>query len=372
LIIKTNNHIIVNATALGSSGGLTILEQFLDAIPSDSYEYVVFVKINIIGNKFSKNNVRIVTKCLGNLGKRLFWDIFGIQMWLRQNKINPLATLSLQNTNFRTGNNIPNFIYYQNAIPFSDNKWNPFRKDERGLWFYKNIYPCFVRLFNNKKTEIFVQSNIIKESFSEFFGFPGEKIHIIRPKTKLPVLTKNLDYIIDRNQLNLFYPATTFIYKNHLTVLNALSMLDIEVQQKITLHLTCDKYDLQGRINFSNLSYKINFMGTIDFKQVHQMYSECDSLLFPSYIETLGLPIIEAAACGMHIIVSDLPYSRDLLDDYSGAVFVPYNNTTSWGNEIIRLFNMKGKRYMPKSFNLSDSWEKMFQIVHDRIDSDSN
>jgi len=301
--------------------------------------------------------------------ERFLWDTFGIKSWLKENKVNPMATISLQNTNLRTKASIPNFIYFHNCIPFSEAKWNPFLKEERILWFYKHIYPFFVRLYINKKTEVFVQSNSVRESFAKYFNFPKERIYIIVPKLRLQSQTEgNIGSLtLDKDQLNLFYPATPYVFKNHSTIINAISRLSRSLQEKISLYLTCERDELEHKIDVSNLHFKINFMGKIDYNKVIQMYKEADALLFPSYIETVGLPLIEAASFGMKIIASDLPYSREALHNYSGVTFVEYYNISLWSEEITKLFKSKGLRYMPLELETSNSWQYMFKIIESKI-----
>lgn len=351
---------------MASSGALTILKQFLDAVPSCKEEYIVFVNNKVFFKPVQKN-IYIVKVNNENLFRRFLWDFSGVKKWLKQNRINPIATISLQNTNFRTINCIPNFIYFHNAIPFSDYKWNLLRKEERTLWFYKNIYPFFIKLYINKKTEVFVQSKIIKEQFAYFFKIPIDKIHVIRPKSTLPFLTENSIIHLNKNKLNLFYPATAFVYKNHSTLFDAISLLSIDLQRNITLHLTCNKQDLQYLIRLKNFSFEIHYLDNIEISQVFQMYYHCDALLYPSYIETIGLPIIEAASTGLPIVVSDLPYARDILSGYNGAVFVLHYDVNKWSYEILRLFELKDKRYIPFNLNKYESWEVMFSIIQDRI-----
>jgi hypothetical protein len=69
----------------------------------------------------------------------------------------------------------------------------------------------------------------------------------------------------------------------------------------------------------------------------------------------------------MPILVSDLPYARDILDGYEGAVFVPHNSVNKWNYEILRLIELKGKRYNPFYLNNLESWEVMFNIIQNRI-----
>jgi glycosyltransferase involved in cell wall biosynthesis len=361
-----NGQIIVNATALKRSGALTILEQFIEAIPVGKYEYIIFSNSSV-SLAFSQTNIRIIPKNIKSFMCRFLWDTFWIKRWLRKNKIKPVATISLQNTNFRTENSIPNFIYFHNAIPLSGIKWNPLKRNERALWFYKNIYPFFIRLYINPNTELFVQSNSVRDGFAEYFNFPRAKIHFILPKIKIDARKKSNDPTLDKARLNLFYPATTYIFKNHFIIIKAISMLDRNLQQRIVLHLTCNEADLPFKISKPEIQFEINFMGKIESDRVFQLYEEADALLFPSYIETFGLPLIEAASSGMPIIVSDLPYSREILNNYSGAKFIKYDDTQLWSEAISKLFSLKGHRYIPYKLEMSNSWPELFRILEDRI-----
>lgn len=361
-----SNKIIINATALDSSGALTILKQFIESIPDDEYEYILFVNDVVQLNK-TNNNITFIQKNVKSFIKRFYWDVWGANNWLKTNKIIPLATISLQNTNFRTNKSIPNYIYYHQPIPLFLHKWNPIKKEERTLWFYKKIYPYFVKLFINNNTEIFVQINAIKDGFAKRYNFSKDKIHVISPNIELPSIQDADSPVIDKNQLNLFYPATPFIYKNHEVILKALSLLEPELQRRITLHLTFEKFGLKSLNNEKQSSFQINYMGKVAYYKVLEMYSNADALLFPSFIETFGLPLIEAASYGLPIIASDLPYSHEVLNNYKGVRFAPYNNANLWKEEISQLFSLKGQRFDPITIDKSNSWQELFRIMKNKI-----
>lgn len=364
--MNTKKIILINATALNASGALSILKQFIEAIPDDKYEYILFVN-NKVNLAKTNHNIRFISKDFKSLRERFIWDAFGVKEWLKKNKINPSATISLQNTNFRTNKSIPNFIYYHQSIPFFNKKWNPFNLSERPLWFYKNIYPFFIKLFINKKTEIFVQTNFMRDRFAQHFDFPKNKIHIIRPRLELAVVEDDKQTRIDTNQLNLFYPATPFVYKNHTTIIKALSLLDQKYQKKITLHLTCEKQNLDHLLINTKIYFLINYMGKISFNKVLGMYKEADALLFPSYIETIGLPLLEAASFGMPIIASDLPYSHEVLKGYTGVTYALFDNPRLWSEKISAIFTCKGQRFQPFKLEQSNSWPELFRILKNKI-----
>ena len=358
--------IIVNATALASSGGLSILKQFIDEIPEDEYEYILFVSDELKLNTL-KRNVRFIVKNMKAFHKRFLWDALGIMKWIKGNNINCVATISLQNTNFRTNKTIPNFVYFHNSIPFFQKKWNPFKPSERTLWFYKIIYPFFIKLFIFNNTEIFVQTKVIKSEFSKYFNIPQSRIHVISPVIELPNLSNTAKVSLDSTMYNIFYPATPFIHKNHSTIIQAISLLEKSIQKKISLNLTCTEQEMKHLIQNINTDFIINYLGQIPFDNVLGMYKNSDLMVYPSFIETLGLPLLEAAFFGMPIIAADLPYSHEILRNYDGVTYVNYKDPKLWSEEISKKLLHKGQRFQSIRIEQSDSWNELFQIVKNKI-----
>jgi len=350
--------IVVNATALRSGGALIILKQFIEAIPFDDFTYIVFVDESVQLKALA--NVKLIPLNKRSFLKRFLWDSLGVKKWLKENHIVPTKSISLQNTNFRVNIQCPNYIYYHNSIPLFPFKWNVFKANQRELWFYKHIYPLFVKLFINSRTEIFVQLNYIKDSFCLRYKIPKEKVYVIFPKIELSNYYENdiTNVIVDTKRINFFYPATSFFYKNHQILFDAFTFVDDKLSQKVTLYLTAD-------INFSSKFENIDIfdLGKLSYKEMASLYRNVDCLFFPSYIETLGLPLIEAASFGLPVIASDLPYAREVLFGYEGVCFVNYQDAQAWGNEILNLCTNPHKKFKPFHGKNTASWNKLFEIL---------
>lgn len=344
-----NKYIIVNATALDKSGALSILKQFIGNIPENDYKWLIFIP-ELIPISVSNHNVRLENiSGVKPMYKRLWWDAFGVEKWLKKNNINPIASISLQNTGFRVGKKVPSFIYYHQPIPFYHYSWNPFHSTERLLWFYKYIYPFFVKLYLSEDTNVFVQLDFIKKGFTKKFNFPKNKVKVFSPSVNKP---QNGKVNLTTDKLNLFYPATGFFYKNHRVLQEAIKV----TQKSLRLYLTLPKSESMD---------KIECLGTIPYEEVCRMYNSCDALLFPSYIETFGLPLIEAAMTGMPIVAADLPYSREVLSGYEGAVFVKHDNPKEWANAIDSL--EKSKRYKPLDISQREGWKELFKSIISKL-----
>ena len=76
--------------------------------------------------------------------------------------------------------------------------------------------------------------------------------------------------------------------------------------------------NLYNKIKEKNLP--ISFIGGITREEVFNYYSE-SVLIFPSYIETYGLPMLEAKLHKGIILASDCLFSHEILDGYKNAYF---------------------------------------------------
>lgn len=366
-IVKKN--IIVNATGTRESGALTILNQFIEHIQTNkSDQYYVFVDQNY---RTIRNNERIKYIFVNTVSwwKRILWDIHGLKKWLKSNKIEPNLIISLQNIGVKMKSIIPQLIYYHQPFPLSSHKWSLFRKDERIFFLYKHIYPFFVALYLKKSTHIVVQIPSIKKAFLSKFKVNSENVHIIPPDinkkdySQIPLIETN------DNLIHFIFPATPLIYKNHICLINSLDELRTvrpDLIKKIRVHLSFEKtksIQLYHQIQNYRLDENFIFEGVMPHDELLGMYRSMRALLFPSIIETFGLPLIEAASAGIPVLVSDLPYARDVLSNYKGAFFVKYNDISEWTYHIIRL--CEKKRIYP-SFQHGQkisNWDSFFQLV---------
>ena len=79
-----------------------------------------------------------------------------------------------------------------------------------------------------------------------------------------------------------------------------------------------DIKELYDKVNKYNLP--IEFVGRLKRDEVFNLYTK-SYLLFPSYIETFGLPMLEAKLHKTIILASDKAFSHEILDDYKNAYF---------------------------------------------------
>ena len=90
---------------------------------------------------------------------------------------------------------------------------------------------------------------------------------------------------------------------------------------RLTLRGDENAYARRLLARFSGLR-SVRWIGTISRAEVLQQYGEADCLLFPSRLETWGLPLSEFKLTGKPMLVADLPYAHETVGSYDAVRFV--------------------------------------------------
>lgn len=367
---STNKIIVVNATAIISGGALSILHQFITHI-ADFHTYYIFVH-PLLNLPVENNNIHFIKENVNTVFKRILWDSFGLKRWLKKRGIVPHILLSLQNTSIFYDRTIPKIIYLHQSLPLHQKRWSFFKKRERIFAFYKYIYPLFIFLHVDRNTKFVVQTEWMKTALCRRFFQNEESVHVIKPdiirKDIASIAVKELLY-----QNTLFYPATSASFKNHREIILALHEIK-KLSQDIThtgLYLTINEEDdkeLTALINSLDLENNVQFLGSISYEEVVSYYKSCSTVVYPSYIESFGLPLLEAALFGKPLVAINESYAREVVADYPGVIFVPQNSPEAWMKAILQSFtNKEYASYLPA---YKSGWKDFFQLVYEEMESE--
>lgn len=101
--------------------------------------------------------------------------------------------------------------------------------------------------------------------------------------------------------------------------------------------------DLKTLSEKSELSDKINFYGAVSYEDVAKINQKADAMIFFTRYETFGCVIIEANACGLPVIVSDLPVIRENVTANFNGIFVNPEDEEDLTQKIIWYINHKNE-----------------------------
>lgn len=330
-------NIVVNATVAREAGALTIIRQLSQAL-SEYRGDCRFTVFHYPGLDLpAGENVRYIPiPDTDKWAKRIRWDLSGLAKRCAAEGIQPDAVLSLQNTGMGKLGSAPQVIYVHQPLPFTPNiKLSPIKEPK--LFFYRHIYKRLMKWTILSGSSIVVQTSWMKESVMRVMGWSEQNIHLLRPD--VPRIESELIHKdIADGKLRLFYPAMLITYKNHRLLLEAMEILRRkypDIFPDIAIYFTLKPQELEIP---AALKVSFHMLGYLDHDAMMRQYAGSDAMLFPSYVETFGLPLLEGAAFGMEVVAADLPYSRDVMRDYQGAVFLPHTDAAAWADEIARIY----------------------------------
>lgn len=330
---------VVYYIAVGQGGGgETILDHYYQQaltdkanewwfiVPLKKYAEVLDKKLHVVYVDVLRSN--FICKYV----RRKCFELFEIKKLIK--KISPDEIISLQNM-VAPVRNYRQTVYLHQSFQFSPVKFSIWKKRERSLAFRQKVICPIIRRRLSKADSVIVQTHWMKEAVSQWADYPKNRIVVETPIISIPVAEKT-----DKKKNNsFFYPANAYLNKNHCIIIEACKLLKQWGYYNYSVQFTISK---DGNAYASQL-YKmtqednlpIEFIGHIDKDLV---YSKCFSeiMLFPSYIETFGLPLLEVKSLDGRVIVSSCPFSHEILDDYEGATFAEWNNPAEWANAMKR------------------------------------
>lgn len=99
-------------------------------------------------------------------------------------------------------------------------------------------------------------------------------------------------------------------------------------------------HNLLNTIHTNELDEKVRFLGLVqDRAQLAEIYRLSDIFVFPSRNEGLPNVVLEALACGLPVVVSNLPVLKNVIRDRENGFFVPINDAEAIKKEIVGIFN---------------------------------
>lgn len=360
--------IIVSAINLREGGALSILNdclKYLDKELSSSYEIVALVhKKDII---ISYKNIKFIEfpNSIDSYFLRLYYEYFYFKKLSK--KLKPYLWLSLHDITPNVYTDIQ-AVYCHNPSPFYNiTLKEAILEPKFALFsiFYKYLYQINIK--NNNY--VIVQQQWLADKFKNIYSI--NNIIISNPNVEIdkPSIqdTTNIS-----NKITFIYPAFPRVFKNFEVICDAVRILN---ESKATNHKFEVILTIDGTENsYSNMivqKYKhldsIKFIGIQSREQVFNLYERADCLIFPSKLETWGLPITEFKLYNKPIIAADLPYAHETVGNYDKAVFFEYNNSNQLSS-YIESFLLQKLKFTPNTVVYEhhltgNSWAKLFNII---------
>jgi glycosyltransferase involved in cell wall biosynthesis len=203
------------------------------------------------------------------------------------------------------------------------------------------FHKYFFKLNLKYITKLIVQSEVVKYSITQLYPSTNSKIKIL-PMPVDEIFNASAKRQKNNDKLECFYPASFYKHKNHRIIIDLCSS-DADILSNIHFYLTIEK-KFEENFKSTKLGTLTN-LGTLSQIEVLEIYYKIDVLVFPSLVESYGLPLVEAMKMNLFIICADLPYARWLCGDQA-KYFIP-NDLESLKSAIAQILIEKNNRKYP-------------------------
>jgi len=131
-----------------------------------------------------------------------------------------------------------------------------------------------------------------------------------------------------------FIHVSTMLYqKNPEAILQALALVKHEFKFEIYFYglLTAPQVELITRLS---LQQQVLLKGEVPQEELAKSIQQCDALILYSRFETFGCVLIEANACGVPVIVSDLDVFHEIVEEGVNGIFAKGEDPEALADKI--------------------------------------
>ena len=175
-----------------------------------------------------------------------------------------------------------------------------------------------------------------------------KKLHGLYRKNKVEIIPNGID-------LTIFQPAEnikdTIIIgmqsrltnnKDHVTLLHAFALLKEQGHNNIKLKIAGDgtcKQELMLLTQKLKIENDVFFTGILEEREVAKFLQQLTIYIHASFGETMSTALMQAMACGLPIIASDVPGINNMIEENYTGILVPVKNAQLMAEAINHLLN---------------------------------
>jgi glycosyltransferase involved in cell wall biosynthesis len=332
MAMNKKQKLVISAVNLVEGGPLTVLRDCVAAaveLLGNDWDVIVLV------NNISLIETSGVTLLEFPLAKRSWLIRLYYEWWhFRKLSTNIRPDIWLSIHDITAWVNAPRqAVYCHNPAPF-------YKITLREAWleptlllfnlFYRYLYGIGIR----RNTYVIVQQEWLRQEFKRLYTVRNVIVAhpVVHAEQNRTPGEKN-----SGEKFVFFYPALPRVFKNFELVCEAVKHLNQAGISGFEVRLTLDgsenRYAAYLIERYANTD-GIKFIGRQNKTEMISQYDESDCVLFPSRLETWGLPITEAKALGKPLLITDLPYAHETMGTYDKVSFIDPFNAAGLANNM--------------------------------------
>lgn len=233
----------------------------------------------------------------------------------------------------------------------------------KNAFIKKMYYETLMKGSAKKAFHIFTVSEFSKKTIIDWAKIPSEKITVVGNGVSAAFKKEGATYSPGFRYL--LYVGNAKAHKNIFNLLKAFAAAKID--SAFRLILTCENtFEISSVIAQNNLSQRVIFANHLSDEELASYYRGATALIFPSFYEGFGIPLIKAMACGTPIVTSNVTSLPEVAGN--AALFVEPDKIDSIANGIEQITSNETLRndLIQKGFVRAQdfSWDRTAGIIN--------
>ena len=329
-------HLFINSLAASAGGGLTYIRNVTPHLSASADVRVTLAVGQGLQREFHGfSNLDFLE--LNVSPARRFWQE---QSRLRELIRSCRADVLLSTGNFAMRSSpVPQILLSRNSIYTSADFYRDLRsRHEYRVWLDTRLRACLAKRSIRWADYTVAPSEAFATDLRRWTGVQVLAIHhgfdhdyFFQDTTPLsPEVQQKLESA--QGAVRLLFVSHYNYYRNFETLIRAMPLLRQRLGGEIKLLLTCKLIPGQNPgayrpeaaarlVKELGVADVLVELGAVPYHQLHQLYRAADIYVTPAYTETFAHPLVEAMACGVPIVASDLAVHREICD--GAAVYFP-------------------------------------------------
>ena len=357
--------IVISAVNFRSGGPLFILHDFLNYLDNhlaSSYKIIALIHSKSIAPNTKNISYIEFPKSAKSYLYRFYYEYFYFNKLSKELK--PYLWLSLHDISPRINATIQ-AVYCHNTSPFYKLTKKYFFLDIN--FSLMNLLYKFIYKINIQRNNfVIVQQNWLKDEFQKMFDV--KNIIVANPNIDISIPTNIKKNLNDKKVF--FYPSFPRVFKNFEIICDAVNKIDEKYDDKFEVLLTIDGTENKyAKMIYKKYKYlkNIKFIGLQSREKVFEIYAQSDCLIFPSKLESWGLPITEYKLFNKPILAADLTYAYETVGNYNKVNFFKPDDAQMLSKYIVTFLENKlifAKNSAVKKSKLTvESWGQLCDIL---------
>lgn len=228
-------------------------------------------------------------------------------------------------------------VYCQTSFPFLKPKLQDLRFDYKIVLF--SLLTRFAYRINVHHNDyLIVQTDWMRSSLSKLLGVPLNKFVVFPPSQGSTGLVNET---LPKNCRKFIYAASADCHKNFETLFRAAELIEKDFPEldfvvEVTISGRENRYAKWLYEKWNHLE-SVRFIGQLPREELFSKYASCDCLVFPSRIETWGLPISEFGCLKKPMLLADLSYSKEAASGCDYVSFFKYDSPCNLRDRMLEL-----------------------------------